>query len=263
LIVDDTIGGFGNIDVFAHTDILLTSLTKSFSGYANVLGGCIVLNPLSPHYGALTPKYSSSFKNELFASDAQILLSNSQDLLVRTRRLNRNAEAMASFFQRHVTDPDSPIVNVQYPTQSPTKPNFDSLLRRSTPELPEPGYGCMLTVDFESVNMAKAFYDHCGFYPSPHLGGHVTIMLAYNMMAFGKMPGDEEHFNEIGVKQASVRFSAGLEDVEDLIDTIKDALDVAIEMKKKRKCIESREGGREELTKVDIAEFEPTREEPF
>jgi cystathionine gamma-synthase len=233
LIVDDTIGGFGNVDVFAQTDILLTSLTKSFSGYSNVLGGSIVLNPLSSHYSALAAKFASTHKNELFAADAQVLLSNSQDFLARTRRLNRNAEAMAAFFQRHVADPDSPVVNVQYPTQLPTKPNYDALMRRSTPELPEPGYGCLLTVDFESTNMAKAFYDRCGFYPSPHLGAHVTVMLAYNMMVFGKDPADRPYFREIGAKEESVRFSAGLEDVEDLIDTIKDALDFATEAKKK------------------------------
>jgi cystathionine gamma-synthase len=57
-------------------------------------------------------------------------------------------------------------------------------------------------------------------------------MIAYNMMAFGKDPADRAYFREIGVKEESVRFSAGLEDVEDLIDTIKDALDFAAEAKK-------------------------------
>jgi cystathionine gamma-synthase len=233
LIVDDTIGGFGNVDVFAQTDILLTSLTKSFSGYSNVLGGSIVLNPLSSHYSALGAKFASTHKNELFAADAQVLLSNSQDFLARTRCLNRNTEAMAAFFQRHVADPGSPVINVQYPTQLPTKPNYGALMRRSTSELPEPSYGCLLTVDFESTNMAKAFYDRCGFYPSPHLGAHMTVMLAYNMMAFGKGPADRPYFREIGAKEESVRFSAGLENVEDLIDTIKDALDFAAEAKKR------------------------------
>ena len=225
LIVDDTVGGFGNIDVFAQADILLTSLTKSFSGYANVLGGSIVLNPLSSHYSALAAKFTSTHVNELFTADAQVLLANSQDFLARTRRLNRNAHAMASFFQKFIADPDSPVINVQYPTLLPTKPNYEACMRRSTPELPEPGYGCLLAVDFESYDMAQAFYDRCGFYSSPHLGGHVTIMLGYNMLSFGKKVEDRAYFRDIGVKEESVRFSAGLEDVEDLIDTIKDALD--------------------------------------
>ena len=155
---------------------------------------------------------------------------------------------MASFFQRCVNDPESPVVKVQYPTQLPSKPNYDALMRRSTPELPEPGYGCLFTVDFESSSTAKAFYDRCGFYPSPHLGAHVTIMIPYNMMAFGKEVEDREHFRKIGAKEESVRFSAGLEDVEDLIDTIKDALDVAAAAKKdeEKKKIEEEKKTEEE-----------------
>lgn len=232
LIVDDTVAGFGNVDIFGYTDILLTSLTKSFSGYANVMGGSIVLNPLSPHYDNLAAKFTSTHKNELFAADAQVLLSNSQDFLARTRKLNRNTAAVAAFFHRYVADPDSPVAKVHYPTQLPSKPNYDSMMRRSTPDLPEPGYGCLLTVDFESVATTKAFYDRCGFYPSPHLGAHVTLVIAYAMMAYGKDPADAAHFRAAGVKEESLRFSVGLEDVEDLIDTIKDALDIAAEAKK-------------------------------
>ena len=48
-MVDDTVSSFANVDVMAHADILVTSLTKAFSGYSDVLGGSVVLNPLSPH----------------------------------------------------------------------------------------------------------------------------------------------------------------------------------------------------------------------
>ena len=39
LVVDDSVGSFANVDVFEVADVLLTSLTKSFSGYSNVMGG--------------------------------------------------------------------------------------------------------------------------------------------------------------------------------------------------------------------------------
>lgn len=39
LVVDDTIGSAANIDVTDVADIIVTSLTKNFSGYADVLGG--------------------------------------------------------------------------------------------------------------------------------------------------------------------------------------------------------------------------------
>ena len=39
VVLDDTIGSFANVDVLGVADIIVTSLTKSFSGYADVMGG--------------------------------------------------------------------------------------------------------------------------------------------------------------------------------------------------------------------------------
>lgn len=39
LVVDETIGTFGNLDLLGVADVVLTSLTKTFSGYADVMGG--------------------------------------------------------------------------------------------------------------------------------------------------------------------------------------------------------------------------------
>ncbi|KAI5466109.1 pyridoxal phosphate-dependent transferase [Mariannaea sp. PMI_226] len=231
LVVDDTVAGFANVDVFAQGDILLTSLTKSFNGQADALGGSIVLNPLSPHYDGLAAIFKATYRNELFASEAAVLLANSHDFIQRTAVLNRNAEAMANFLQGAKSIPNSPIINVQYPSLLPSKPNYDAIKRPATPELPNPGYGCLLTVEFDCVESAIAFYDRCGFYPSPHLGGHVSLVFPYNMLVFTKKPAEAAYMRELGVKEESVRISSGLEKEEDLIDTLKDALDAAIKTK--------------------------------
>lgn len=39
LVVDETIGGFANIDVLEVADIIVTSLTKTFNGFADLLAG--------------------------------------------------------------------------------------------------------------------------------------------------------------------------------------------------------------------------------
>ncbi len=36
MVIDDTIGSFCNIDVSPVADVIITSITKSLSGYANV-----------------------------------------------------------------------------------------------------------------------------------------------------------------------------------------------------------------------------------
>ena len=44
IVVDETIGNFVNVDVLPYADILVSSLTKVFSGDSNVMGGRYVRN---------------------------------------------------------------------------------------------------------------------------------------------------------------------------------------------------------------------------
>jgi len=39
IVIDDTIGNFVNVHVIPYADIVVTSLSKAFSGEANVMGG--------------------------------------------------------------------------------------------------------------------------------------------------------------------------------------------------------------------------------
>lgn len=229
--MDDTVGSFANIDVLSQSDILVSSLTKSFSGYANVMGGSAVLNPLSPHYTTLSPLWSRTHRNELYLGDAEVLLSNSEDYLSRTVILNRNAAAMAAYLHNLAQDPSSPVTKVLYPPYLPDYETYKSYLRRSTPELQEPGAGCLLSIDFDSTATARAFYDRLAFCPGPHLGAHRTLSLCYNALAFGKDPDEAAYHRSYGLLEESVRISAGLEDVQDLLDTLDDALVVAKKVK--------------------------------
>lgn len=125
VVIDDTISSFANVDVLPMADLLITSLTKSFSGYADVMAGSVVLNPQSPSYESLSPIFASLFRNELSARDADVLLANSEDYLARTIILNRNAAAMAKYLaKRQAEDEDSPISAVLYPTTNDTQANY-------------------------------------------------------------------------------------------------------------------------------------------
>ena len=43
IVIDETIGNFVNVEVLPYADILVSSLTKVFSGASNVMGGRYVL----------------------------------------------------------------------------------------------------------------------------------------------------------------------------------------------------------------------------
>ncbi|EHK97618.1 putative Cystathionine gamma-synthase [Glarea lozoyensis 74030] len=143
LIIDDTVGSFANIDLLGSNgvDILVTSLTKSFSGYADVMGGSAVLNPLGSRYQELKTLYTANYTLDYSPLDASVLASNSRDYLVRSHTLNTNTQSLVSYFQTHAQSPSSPIKTVQHPTTNPEfKANYD-LVKRPTTEEFAAGYG--------------------------------------------------------------------------------------------------------------------------
>ncbi|KAI1183355.1 pyridoxal phosphate-dependent transferase [Nemania serpens] len=224
LVADDTCASFANIDLLGAADVVVTSLTKAFSGYADVMAGSLVLNPNSERaYPALKQVVSSQFHNELFDADAARLLSNNDDYLARCAIHNRNAAALASYFHSLASDPASPVTRIWYPPYSPGSGHLGVFLRRPTAEYPAPGYGCLLSVEFETVEQAAAFYDAVNFFQGPHLGAHLTISMPYNFMVYGL--ADPELHAAYGLRPQQIRISVGLEDQEVLLGRCAEALE--------------------------------------
>ncbi|PNH41860.1 hypothetical protein VD0004_g5317 [Verticillium dahliae] len=228
-VIDETVGSFANIDVLPYCDLIVTSLAKTFSGYANVMGGSAALNPLAPRHAELRKLWDTRFHNEVFRGDAAVLLANSDSYLERTAVHNTNAGTMAAYLaaQTRDLDPSSPVLRVRYPTQMPDYNVFASFLRRPAEELPEPGGGCLLTVDFVNTVAAKAFYEALQFYHGPHLGAPKTLALCYVELVFNRNPEDAEYHRGYGLLRESVRISAGLEEAGDLVKTLEVALEAA------------------------------------
>ncbi|KAF7355569.1 putative cystathionine gamma-synthase protein [Mycena sanguinolenta] len=220
LVIDDTIGSFCNIDVLPVGD--------SFSGYADVMGGSIILNPSSRHYPALKKFYKETFRNEYFAGDAEKLLSNSADYLPRSTILNRNATAIADLLQAHVGKAGSPVLKVLYPSVSDTVANYAAFMRPATTEF-TPGYGCLLSIDFTTLAAARAFYDNLHVHHGPHLGAHLTLAFNYNDCVLGKEWEEFKYHVEYGLRREQVRIAVGLEEVRELVLVFQEALKFAVE----------------------------------
>ncbi|EJD54852.1 PLP-dependent transferase [Auricularia subglabra TFB-10046 SS5] len=230
LVIDDTISGFANVDLLGPggADILITSLTKAFNGHADVLAGSVVVNPSGRHYKELLPLFRASWQNALYERDAAMLLANSAEYLRRCKAHNENAAALAAFLETRAGSSGSALKAVHYPgTEScPTRANYEARMRPATDGY-TPGYGCLLSIDFESPAAAGAFIDvageylHCG----PHLGAHRTLILQYIKMAHG----DElEKVEVFGYSERQIRVAVGFADsAEDIIAKFKVGLDAA------------------------------------
>ncbi|KAL8856922.1 MAG: hypothetical protein Q9178_006511 [Gyalolechia marmorata] len=202
VVVDETIGNFLNIHVMPHADVVVSSLTKVFSGDSNVMGGSSILNPLSRYYNRLKKTMELEYEDNYWAEDALFMERNSRDFVSRIARINLNAEAIC-------------MKDVYYPKFSSTRPFYDR--HRS----PTGGYGGLLSVTFKTRPEAIAFYDALETAKGPSLGTNFTLSSPYTLLA---------HYTELdwaakyGVDPDLVRMSVGLEDTAELCSMIERAL---------------------------------------
>lgn len=186
--------------------------------YLQLLAGSLTLSPLSPFHTPLST--ALPFHNALSSPDAVQLLSNSTTYLPRTLTLNRNAAALAALFASH------PLTTPLYPPYLASgQKNYARHLRLPTPDLLEPGYGCLLSANFGSVEQAKRFYEGVALHKGPHLGAHETIVFNYNEAVFGEWEEEREYHAGYGVVREQVRVAVGLEEEGLLVETVRAALD--------------------------------------
>lgn len=231
LIIDDTVGSFCNVDLLGPQggDIVVTSLTKSLNGYSDVLAGSAVLNPCSARYVELKTLFDSSYRNELYAGDANQLERNSRDYLARSATLNSSTHALVAYFAQCAADPASSLLRVHYPGTNPTKAHYETWMRPATPEF-MPGFGGLFSIEFESTEATRAFYDALAqnLHIGPHFGAHVTIALVYVKLLYGK---ELDAVGEFGLNERQVRIGVGLEPVAELLEVFRAAMAVADQVK--------------------------------
>ena len=224
VIVDETCSNFVNVDVLRAADVVVSSLTKIFSGDCNVMGGDCVLNPSAPFYPRLKPAMSQSptptqpdtesgYEDNYWLGDAIYMERNSRDFLTRIPRINANAALVCSTLQL------SPIIKrVYYPPYTPDKPNYDAHL------LPGGGYGGLLSITFRREEQAAAFFDAWDVAKGPSLGTNFTLACPFTILGHY---GELEWAARWGVERGLVRVSVGLEDGGELVRGLERALRVA------------------------------------
>jgi len=210
LVVDETLGSFLNLDLRPYADMIVSSLTKYFSGVGDVMAGSVVLNAQSPLFGALKQQHDAVYEDRLWEQDAAVLERNSRDFEARMRRMNANAEHLCDYLHTHPK-----IQRVYYPKYECTN-EYHAACR------PGAGYGGMFSVVLkDGETAAPKFYDALRVSKGPSLGTNYTLACPYTLLA---------HFEELdwveslGVSPYLVRISVGIEEPGDLISRFEQAL---------------------------------------
>ncbi|KAI1007528.1 Cystathionine gamma-synthase [Podosphaera aphanis] len=216
VVIDETIGNLINVNVLPYADVVVSSLTKVFSGECNAMGGCCILNPNGQYYNIFKEAIRSDYEDFYWAEDAIFMERNSRDLVKRIKKMNQNAEAICSVLRAH-----SIVKDIYYPKLNSTKGNYDACRTLNG------GYGGLISFTFHKKDQAIAFYDRIETAKGPSLGTNFTLTSPYVILA---------HYFELdwaaeyGLPADLIRVSVGIEDQDDLISKFEDALKVAEEI---------------------------------
>lgn len=220
LIVDDTIGSY-NVNTMKHgcADLVVTSLSKIFSGSSNVMGGSVVLNPTSRMIKELETVFDPEKDSFLVEDDVKVLLEQSQDLDTRLIKTNATTAEIVQRLQKHDL-----VQNVFYPTNDNVMNLYDPFLNSSI-DKEKPHYGPLFSIVLHGgLEPARAFYNALTTAKGPSLGTNFTLSCPYALLA---------HYCELdfvescGVDRNLIRISIGQEECEVLWKDFEHALDAA------------------------------------
>jgi cystathionine beta-lyase/cystathionine gamma-synthase len=190
-------------------DIVLHSATKYLNGHSDMLGGLIALNDRQ-----ITEKLRFIQKSVgaiLSPFDSWMCLRGIKTLPLRMDRHCANAMEVAKFLKKQ-----KKVKAVYYPGLS-SHPQF-RLARKQMR-----GFGGMISFDLGSLEHAKKLLKRvrlCALAES--LGGVETLISHPATMTHASVPPEQRQ--KIGVTDGLVRISVGIEDVEDILSDLKQAL---------------------------------------
>ncbi|KAJ6619484.1 pyridoxal phosphate-dependent transferase [Mycena sp. CBHHK59/15] len=228
IVIDETVGNFMNVEVFPYADVVVSSLTKVFSGYSNVMGGSLCLNPQGRHYAELKAHMNAAYEDTYFDEDAIYMERNSRDFRRRVRVIDTNAEAVCDFLRSKSSAGGalSPVVKDVFYPKYVTRQHYDHCRIKGDPSMGSPGggFGGLFSATFTSLAAANAFFDTLPCYKGPSLGTNFTLACPYAILVHY---AEQDWAASYGVEQTMVRVSVGMEETSSLLASFQKALHAA------------------------------------
>ena len=196
-------------------DIVVHSATKYLNGHSDIIGGVVVIGgeahlaPLAERLGYL----QNAVGGVIGPFDSFLALRGLKTLALRMERHCSNALELAQWL---VAQPE--VVHVYYPGL-PSHPQHALAKRQMR------AFGGMVTIRLKAdLAGTKRFLERCRLFAlAESLGGVESLIEHPALMTHGSIPAAQR--DVLGIDDALVRLSVGIEDVEDLRRDLREALD--------------------------------------
>ncbi len=191
-------------------DIVVHSTTKYLNGHSDGVGGIIVLN--NEEDAAWIGFVQNSAGAILSPFDSWLVMRGTKTLALRMEQHDKSGRAVAAFLEEH------PKVSKVYYPGSTSHPQH-ALARRQ-----QHGFGGMVAFDVGSFAAARTVLETvklCTLAES--LGGVETLISHPATMTHASV--EVEKRERLGITEGLVRISVGIEDTDDIIADLDQALD--------------------------------------
>jgi cystathionine beta-lyase/cystathionine gamma-synthase len=210
LVVDNTfMSPYFQKPIELGADMVVHSTTKFLNGHSDGLGGVVVCTrPEQAEKLAFIQKSAGAI---LSPFECWLVLRGTKTLAVRMKQHDLNGRAVADFLDRH-----RKVEKVFYPGL-PAHPQYELCKRQMS------GFGSMITFETGSLKNANKMLRKvrvCSLGES--LGGVETLISHPATMTHAAL--GEKGRKAIGITDGMVRISVGIEDVNDIIADLDEAL---------------------------------------
>jgi len=192
-------------------DIVMHSVTKYLGGHSDVIQGCLMLNDDQLREQLyFIQKSTGAVPGPM---DCFLVLRGIKTLHVRMQRHCENGERIAHFLRKH------PKVGKVYWCGFEDHPNYDIAKKQMR------GFGGMMsfTLKDDSVDEAKRVLSSTRVFAlAESLGGVESLINHPATMTHASIPREERIKN--GLTDSLIRLSVGIEDADDLIDDLNQAI---------------------------------------
>jgi cystathionine beta-lyase/cystathionine gamma-synthase len=190
-------------------DVVLHSTTKYLNGHSDMVGGMLVTSrdDLAERL-AFIQNGSGAVPGPF---DCWLALRGTKTLALRMRQHDASGRRIAEWLGKH------PKVERVYYPGLPSHPQHDLACRQMK------GFGGMLSIELGSLARAKQFVERTKIFAlAESLGGVESLIGHPASMTHASVPPDLRR--KMGLTDSLVRLSVGIEDVEDLIADLDQAL---------------------------------------
>ncbi len=192
-------------------DIVVHSATKYLGGHSDLIAGLVVT--ATQELGDQIKFIQNASGAILAPHDSWLVIRGIETLHLRVQQHSKNAQAVAQYLQQH------PAIDKEYYPGLKNHHNHDIAAKQQS------GFGGIVTFTLKEDTELAAKTVVCStqyFKLAESLGGVKSLLCHPATMTHKSIPVDQRH--AAGVVDSLIRLSIGLEDVNDLIADIEQAL---------------------------------------